>query len=125
MGEGQISYAGPGAVVRAKLAADIVMERLKLVAAKYDEIQVGIIGINALHGEILSTASCEPYEVRIPVVARSSTLKDAVRVGNEVEALYTNGPAGGGGATKSAKEVIAMGSAFVPREEIHSELQFL
>ncbi len=50
------------------------------------------------------------------MVARTSTHRDAVRIGNEVEALYTNGPAAGGGVTKSAREVIAMFSALVPRD---------
>ena len=30
-------------------------------------------------------------------------LKQAEKVGNEVEALYTNGPSGGGGAVKAVK----------------------
>ncbi len=50
------------------------------------------------------------------MAARTSTLRDAVRIGNEVEALYTNGPAAGGGVTKSAREVIAMFSTLVPRD---------
>ena len=38
------------------------------------------------------------------------------RVGQEVEALYLNGPAAGGGVTQSVREVIAAASALVPRE---------
>ena len=41
----------------------------------------------------------------------------------EVESLYTNGPAGGGGATKSLREVIAVASAFVPREEVQTSVE--
>jgi len=33
-----------------------------------------------------------------------------------VEALYTNGPAGGGGATASAREVLNMASTLIPRD---------
>jgi hypothetical protein len=39
-------------------------------------------------------------------------------VGREVEALYTNGPAGGGGATRSAKPVIAIASTLVARTSV-------
>ena len=45
-------------------------------------------------------------------------MKEAVRIGNEVETLYTNGPAGGGGATKSAREVVAILSVLLPRENV-------
>jgi hypothetical protein len=54
--------------------------------------------------------------VRVRIAARTQTLVDAVRVGHEVEALYTNGPAAGGGATKSTREVLSMVSTFVPRD---------
>ena len=34
IGEGQISYAGPGAVARARLALEIVAERLELTGVR-------------------------------------------------------------------------------------------
>ncbi len=40
---------------------------------------------------------------------------EAIRVGNEVESLYTNGPAGGGGAWKSAREIVAVASTLLPQ----------
>jgi hypothetical protein len=49
------------------------------------------------------------------VAARTQTLRAAQRIGNEVEALYTNGPAGGGGATKSTREVLSLATTLVPR----------
>ena len=70
-------------------------------------------------------AGCEPYEVRARVVARTESMAEAVRVGNEVETLYTNGPAGGGGATKGAREVVAVASAFVPRDAVRPAVHWL
>jgi hypothetical protein len=52
------------------------------------------------------------------VAGRTDTLEDALRIGREVESLYTNGPAGGGGATHSAREVVAIASTLVPRERV-------
>jgi len=49
------------------------------------------------------------------VVGRTDSLAEAVRIGNEVETLYTNGPAGGGGVAKSARQVIAIASTLIPR----------
>jgi hypothetical protein len=39
-----------------------------------------------------------------------------------VETLYTNGPAGGGGASKAVREVIAMLSVLIPRSLIKTTL---
>ncbi|WP_372396341.1 acyclic terpene utilization AtuA family protein [Azospirillum sp. HJ39] len=116
IGEGQISYAGPGAVARGRLALEIVRERLELTGVRATELRFDLIGIDSIHGDALSTAGGqEPYEVRVRVVGRADSMAEAVRIGNEVETLYTNGPASGGGATKSAKEVVAMLSALLPR----------
>lgn len=115
IGEGQISYAGPGAVARGRLALDIVRERLALTSLHARELRCDLIGVNALHGETRAAGYGDPYEVRVRVTARTETLRDAVRVGNEVETLYTNGPAGGGGVTKSAREVLAIATTYVPR----------
>ncbi len=37
------------------------------------------------------------------MVGRTDSLAEAIRIGNEVETLYTNGPAGGGGAWKQVE----------------------
>jgi hypothetical protein len=66
-----------------------------------------------------------PYEVRARVAGRAPTLEEATRIGNEVETLYTNGPAGGGGATKSAREVIAVQSVLIPRELVRPAFEIV
>lgn len=123
IGEGQISYAGPGAVNRGQLALDIVAERLKLMGVKYQEIRFDLVGVNSLHGAKLS-AGYEPYEVRARVTGRTQNMKEAVRIGNEVETLYTNGPAGGAGTWKVAREVIAMVSALIPRALVQYNVDY-
>jgi hypothetical protein len=116
IGEGQISYAGPGAVERARLARSIVRDRLALTSFTPREMRYDLIGVDALHGARLSASHGEPYEVRVRVAGRTGTLREAERIGNEVETLYTNGPAGGGGVTRSAREVLAIATTFVPRD---------
>jgi hypothetical protein len=59
-----------------------------------------------------------PHEVRVRVAARATSFDAARRVGREVEALYTNGPAGGGGATASVREVLSVASTFVSRAHV-------
>jgi hypothetical protein len=123
IGEGQISYAGPGAVARAKLALRIVEERLRLTGVRCRETRFELIGVDALHGATLSSGVPEPYEVRARVVGRTDSADEALRIGNEVETLYTNGPAAGGGATRQVREVIGVVSAFLPRERVTTTVQ--
>ncbi len=125
IGEGQISYAGPGALARGRLALDIVRERLKLTGVASSELRFDLIGVDALHGAQVSAHANEPYEVRVRVTGRTENLREAVRIGNEVETLYTNGPAGGGGAWKSARDVVAVASVLLPRELAKPQVRFV
>lgn len=116
-GEGQISYAGPGAAERGRLALSIVGERLRRLGDDLIELRTELIGVDSVCGG--ETPPGAPLrEVRARVAARTRTRAAAERVGREVEALYTNGPAGGGGATRSAKPVIAIASTFVARTSV-------
>lgn len=123
IGEGQISYGGPGALARAQLARDVVLERLQLTGVVFDDLRAELIGVDALHGGALgSRAAAEPWEVRLRVAARCADKAEAVRVGNEVETLYTNGPYGGGGATKGVRQVVAVASLLMPRDAIRAQV---
>jgi hypothetical protein len=125
IGEGQISYAGPGALARGRLALDIVRERLKLTGVQSSELRFDLIGVDSLHGAEVSARANEPYEVRVRVAGRTESLREAVRIGNEVETLYTNGPAAGGGVTKSARDVVAVASVLLPRDLARPSVRFV
>ena len=120
IGEGQMSYGGPGAVARAQLARDVVLKRLELMGVKMQDLRAELIGMDSLHGP---RSSVEPWEVRLRVAARCEDRRDAVRVGNEVETLYTNGPSGGGGASKSVRQVVAVASLLLPRDAVSPRIE--
>lgn len=120
-GEGQISYAGPGALARAELARDILAERLKRKIS--GELRFDLIGVNAIHGQQISKRQGEPYEVRLRAAGRAENAAMAALIPREVEALYTNGPAGGGGVAGGTKEVIGIVSTFVARELVPHHVQ--
>src|SRR6185437_5667831 len=113
IGEGQMSYGGPNAAARARLAGEIVTERLKLRGFAYAELRVDYIGMSSLHGA--AERRDEPYEVRLRVAARTPDKRAAEAVGGEVETLYTNGPAGGAGDFKAVREILAVQSVLLPR----------
>ncbi len=114
-GEGQISYAGSGAMARAKLAQEILDKRFARLGVT--EVQFDLIGWNSLHGEA-SYATCEPYEIRLRTVGRFETALAAEELMREVESLYVNGPAGGGGITTSLRESIAIYPALLSRDRV-------
>jgi len=89
-----------------------VRERLR---GELGELRVDLIGSTSLHGRSF-VADEKPYEVRLRVAARCTEKEAASRVGEEVEALYTNGPAGGGGARKSVTEQVGIVSCLIPRD---------
>lgn len=123
IGEGQISYAGPNALPRAELARDILAERL--AAFPMAEMRFDFIGMNAIHGAQLSAHAPAPYEVRLRAAGRAASAATAMWIQREVEALYTNGPAGGGGASGSTREILAIASALMPRESVSPQVEIL
>lgn len=121
IGEGQISYAGPGAVARGRLALQVLQQRLQRLGWAAREHRAELVGADAMHGPARG-ADREPYEVRLRLAVRCDTQAEAERVGHEVEALYLNGPAAGGGVTQSVREVIAAASVLVPRDAAPARL---
>jgi Acyclic terpene utilisation family protein AtuA len=124
IGEGQISYAGPGARARGELALGVLKQRLIKRGLDTLEHRCELIGVNAMHGPALGSHH-EPYEVRVRLAVRCDTQAQAKLVGQEVEALYLNGPAGGGGVTQSVREVVAAASALIPRQAVHTQCHIL
>lgn len=119
IGEGEMSYGGPGCLERAKLALEIVRDRLEITApCLFDEIKYDIIGCNSLYRNPDSQSYGEPCEVRIRVAGRAKTRAAADMIPNEVEALYTNGPAGGGGAVKRTREIVSVASILIDRRDV-------
>jgi len=124
IGEGQISYAGPGAPARGRLALDIVRERFAITGLAPDETRFELIGVDAMHAGA-ATRSAEPAEVRVRVAGRCASREQAERIGREVETLYTNGPAGGGGVTRSVREVMAVQSVLLPRDQVRTQVHIV
>jgi len=116
IGEGEISYAGPNALGRAQLSGDIIKQRLSL---EFPELLVDYIGSTSVHRTKFGNYP-EPYEIRLRIAGKATTTEMATRIGEEVEALYTNGAAGGGGARKYVQEVIGIISILLPRDKVKS-----
>ena len=55
--------------------------------------------------------------------AKAKARADAELIGNEVEALYTNGPAGGCGAVKRTRDIVSVASILVSRCDVKPEVE--
>jgi hypothetical protein len=123
-GEGQISYAGPGAARRGRLAIEVVRERLALTGVETNELDCSLIGLDSVDRRpVRPEDEAAVREVRVRVAARTSSASAAELVGAEVETLYTNGPAGGGGVSRRVNEIIAIASVLLPREEVQTTVR--
>jgi hypothetical protein len=126
VGEGEISYAGPNAEARGRLALDLVRERLELTGVPTSETRFELIGVDAVHrGAGAAAAEWQPREVRARVAGRTATLQQARRIGREVSALWLNGPAGGAGATTRATGIVAIASVLLPRHQVRTKITVL
>ena len=121
IGEGQISYGGRNCVARAKLAAEVIQKRLVLLNKHYSETRTDLIGVNSLYGAEQEKVFPAPQlsEVRLRVAVRAEKKEDAEVIGREIEALYVNGPAGGGGVRSSVESVLSIASVLIPEEDVH------
>ena len=113
LGEGEISYAGPNCVARARAAAEVLLQRLKIrqldVQARIDLIGIasvldgdgGVLWRNADHSPTPSGSQGdsrhEPQDIRVRLAVSARTQDDADQAAREALALYCCGPAGGGG----------------------------
>lgn len=128
IGEGEISYAGSGALKRAKLAGSIIRKRIELLSLPVDEMTIDYIGYNSLCRDILAeelSPNNSYNDIRLRIAARTKDIKTAFKIGDEVEALYLNGPSGGGGARKYVRKVVSIVSILIPEENVEYKARIL
>ena len=120
LAEGEISYAGPGAEGRARLAAEVLRQRLTDLELRIDLIgSVSVFGDDA--GRLLAqTPMNHMRDVRLRIAARHEDKRAAERLTREVTALYTCGPAGGGGVRTSLRPRLDTLSCYVPRDRVRA-----
>ncbi|MSP50210.1 MAG: DUF1446 domain-containing protein [Alphaproteobacteria bacterium] len=129
LAEGEISYAGPNALARAELAAEVLLKRVKRLGINHP-IRCDIIGAVSVFdsdGGVRRRASGAPvdgdYRVRLSGSSDDRTTAD--RIAREVLSLYPTGPAGGAGVRTSVTGRVRTVSAYVPAEAIRPRISVL
>ncbi len=117
--EGEISYAGARAEARARLAGEVLRERLAGVAP----LRLDLIGVASVFGDdagcwLAAQAEGDARDVRLRAALQHATQACAQRLVHEVTALYCTGPAGGGGVRTALRPRLGTVSCLVPREAV-------
>jgi hypothetical protein len=127
LGEAEISYAGPNALARARLAADIVTTRIRHRAPDL-LLRVDAIGCDSTFGGLtpeLPTSTQPPFEVRLRFAAQSADHTPVELLLDEVEALYCAGPAGGCGVRRHLAPRLSSASCLIERERVEPRVVFV
>jgi hypothetical protein len=123
-GEAGVSYAGPAAVERGRLAAQTVGDRLRQVFAPGAELRIDLIGVNALFATA-GSRHADTEDVRLHVALRSPRRQDAETMLWEVESLLCCGPAGGGGFRGTIVPSVMTKSVLIERGKVRPTLEVL
>lgn len=121
LGEAGVSYAGPNAARRARLARDILLERLHRQPGLADKLRIDIIGLTSLHATPLAgipNLAAEPEDVRVHAALRSTNRAEVETMLWEVESLLCCGPAGGGGYRGQISNSVVTHSALIERSAV-------
>ena len=124
-GEGEISYAGPNAQARARLAMEVMQKRMgPLLPLRFDLIGVSsILGDDSNH--LLQTAPVgQSADIRLRVAGQHLDLLVIERLLREVTALWTGGPAGGGGVRVTKRQRLSTQSCLIARERVPATFSF-
>lgn len=123
LAEGEVSYAGHGAIDRARLAGEVAEERLHRVHGFSEDLRVDLIGVSSLHRHHdYGTAPAET-DVRLRVAGRFRDKERADLLLWEVESLLCCGPAGGGGFRGRATPSVVTHDAFLPRSDVPTRVE--
>lgn len=114
--EAEISYSGPNAQERAKLAVHVVRERMKQHDC-HETIRFDLIGMNSIHGTGVERVT-DTQDVRLRAAMRTSDRNMAELLLSEVDGLHMGGPAGGGGYRSSIVPGVLTQPTFFDRGQV-------
>jgi len=124
LAEAEVSYAGPGAIERARLAGEIVAERMAAVHGRNAPLRIDLIGVNALHGTAMDYPS-DARDVRLRCAMRAGSREEAELLLWEVESLLCCGPAGGGGYRGRITPSVMTHNAFIDRAQVRPSMRMV
>ena len=128
LGEAEISYAGPNAAARARLAAETIAARMhrRAPGLKFRTDMIGVVSVLGDDGgTFVHGHNAAPADVRLRFAAQSSDAAAVELLLDEVEALYCAGPAGGAGVRRRVLPRLASASCLIERSIVQPSVTML
>jgi len=124
LAEAGVSYAGPAAAARGRLAAEIIATRLKETHGIKEPLRVDVIGAGSLFATAGKTRA-DGDDVRLHVALRTTDREQAELMLWEVESLLCCGPAGGGGYRGVITAAVETKSVLIDRSLVKPTFEVL
>jgi hypothetical protein len=118
--DAEIGFAGPGALDRARRAADTLRLRLREWAP--EDIVIDLVGVNSILGAASDPLVAPPPELRVHVSARCDDVDAALLVEDEIIGLTIVGPAGAAGIRSERRPRVETVTGLIPRERVTTSL---
>ncbi|HZP79403.1 MAG TPA: acyclic terpene utilization AtuA family protein [Pseudolabrys sp.] len=122
--EAGVSYAGPAASARGRLAGEIVAERLKKIGGIGANARIDLVGVSSLFATAGAVAA-DAEDVRLHVALRTTDREQAELLLWEVESLLCCGPAGGGGFRGAITAAVSTKSVLIDRDKATPRMDLL
>jgi len=122
---GTLVYSAPDALAKARVADDVVRQRLADLGLQFEKIHTEFFGVNACHGH-LAPRVAEPAEVQLRIGVRDRQKAPVERFTRELIPLVLSGPptaTGYGEGRPPVREIVAYWPTLVRREMVRTRVE--
>ena len=124
---GTLVYSAPEALEKARVADQVVRQRLSELPLHFEKVHTEFFGVNACLAHLAPVVD-EPAEVQLRIGARGGDRESVERFTRELIPLVLNGPptaTGYGEGRPQAREVVAYWPALVPRGAVSPRVEVI
>lgn len=122
LADAEISYAGTGALTRARSAADAL--RIRLEHFPDGALRIDLVGVDSVLGGASRATNAAPPEVRVHVSAVCEDDEAAQSIEDEIYTLTICGPAGGGSVRSERRPRIEVIDGYIDRALVPTSLEW-
>jgi hypothetical protein len=122
---GTLVYAWPEALDKARLADEVLRQRLDRLGLRFEQILTEFVGANATHGPLAGNGRDAP-EVQLRFGVRASDRASVERFTREIAPLVLNGPpsvTGFAGGRPKVEEIVAYWPALIDKGVVQTRVE--
>jgi hypothetical protein len=122
---GTLVYSAPDTLAKARIADDVVRQRLADLGLQFEKIHTEFFGVNACHAH-MAPRIAEPAEVQLRIGVRDRQKAPVERFTRELIPLVLSGPptaTGYGEGRPPVREIVAYWPTLVPRDVVRTRVE--